>query len=177
MSISACRMGLVSTTNRKLGAPATLKSAVGRVRRPFVTAKPGSSSKPAAAPSSVLPAEMEARWTPRRLRASSSTWSSSSPSRRWKSTMSSAAYEDSDSDDDHHHSLETRTKGLAAAAEIRAASEDSATTSASHEEAWMINLGRGNDNEWLTGPREDAWYTGVHPRDCPGTWFFFVSCY
>lgn len=91
--------------------------------------------------------------------------------------MSSAAYEDSDSDEDH--SLETRTKGLAAAAQLRvttAAADGpntggvgaAAASSASHEEAWMINLGRGNDNEWLTGPRDDAWYTGVHPRDCPG---------
>lgn len=91
--------------------------------------------------------------------------------------MSSAAvYEDSDSDDDqqqqqHSLLLETRTQGLAAAAEMRAADGDTNNNArASHEEAWMINLGRGNDNEWLTGPREDAWYTGVHPRDCPGTY-------
>jgi hypothetical protein len=35
--------------------------------------------------------------------------------------------------------------------------------------AWMINLGRKNhDNEWLTGPRGREWFTGVHPRECPG---------
>ena len=170
MSISACRMGLVSTTNRKLGAPATLKSVAGHVRRPFVTAQPGSSSKPAASSSLALPVEMKDIWTPRRLLASSFSGSSSPIRRRWKSTMSSAVYEDSDSDDDQQHSLETRTQGLAAAAEMRAADSDANNARASHEEAWMINLGRGNDNEWLTGPREDAWYTGVHPRDCPGTW-------
>ena len=59
--------------------------------------------------------------------------------------------------------METRTKGHAQAAQLRA------NEKLSHEEAWMINLGRNNDNVWLTGAREDAWYTGVHPRDCPGT--------
>jgi len=39
----------------------------------------------------------------------------------------------------------------------------------SHVEAWMINLGRNNDDSWLTGDREDKWWTGVHPRECPGT--------
>ena len=85
------------------------------------------------------------------------------------------AYDDSDSEEEQQQSLETRTKGLAAAAEIRVAADAPAgvggAASASHEEAWMINLGRGNDNEWLTGPREDTWYTGIHPRDCPGTYY------
>lgn len=43
------------------------------------------------------------------------------------------------------------------------------TTAKSHAEAWMINLARNDhDNAWLTGPRPDAWWTGVHPRDCAG---------
>jgi len=37
----------------------------------------------------------------------------------------------------------------------------------SHQEAWMVNLGRG-DNEWLDGPRGSAWFTGLEPRVCPG---------
>jgi hypothetical protein len=38
----------------------------------------------------------------------------------------------------------------------------------SHKEAWMINLGRGRENAWLTGPRSDEWFTGVVPAKCPG---------
>ena len=39
-----------------------------------------------------------------------------------------------------------------------------------HKEDWMINLGRdsGKIDAWLTGPRSDEWYTGVHPSQCPG---------
>ena len=36
------------------------------------------------------------------------------------------------------------------------------------QEEWNVNLGRNNDNEWLTGPRDCDWFTGVHPKDCPG---------
>lgn len=35
------------------------------------------------------------------------------------------------------------------------------------QEAWMVNLNRG-DNEWLTGPRTEDWYTGKSPKHCPG---------
>ena len=39
----------------------------------------------------------------------------------------------------------------------------------SHEEAWMINLGRADNNEWLTGSRDpDEWFTGKQPKICPG---------
>lgn len=39
----------------------------------------------------------------------------------------------------------------------------------SHEEAWMINLGRDDNNAWLTGPRgSDEWFTGKQPSICPG---------
>eukprot|EP00977_Amphora_coffeiformis_P006171 scaffold1328_cov162-Amphora_coffeaeformis.AAC.34 len=44
----------------------------------------------------------------------------------------------------------------------------------SYVEAWMINIGRNNDNAWLTGDREDKWWTGIHPRQCPGTYFVAV---
>ena len=34
----------------------------------------------------------------------------------------------------------------------------------------MINLGRGNNDEWLLGPRdEDEWFTGLKPSTCPGS--------
>jgi hypothetical protein len=38
----------------------------------------------------------------------------------------------------------------------------------SHNEPWMINLEREHD-DWLHGPRPHDWFTGVHPKDCPGT--------
>jgi len=37
----------------------------------------------------------------------------------------------------------------------------------SHHEAWMVNLGRGDD-DWLTGPRDVEWFTGKAPHVCPG---------
>jgi hypothetical protein len=39
---------------------------------------------------------------------------------------------------------------------------------ASHEQAWKVNLGRGDDNRWLTGARSDDWFTGLSPKSCPG---------
>jgi len=66
-----------------------------------------------------------------------------------------AAY---DSDEEE---LEYRTKGFAAAAALGA-------THKSHEEAWMVNLGRNQDNEWLLRPRDSKWFTGLPPSECPG---------
>ncbi len=37
----------------------------------------------------------------------------------------------------------------------------------SHQEAWMVNLGRG-DEAWLSGPRHSDWFTGLEPIACPG---------
>ena len=37
------------------------------------------------------------------------------------------------------------------------------------QEAWMINLGRDDNDQWLTGPRDpNEWFTGVQPSECPG---------
>ena len=33
---------------------------------------------------------------------------------------------------------------------------------------WKRNLGRDNQDAWLKGPRPDSWFTGIHPRNCPG---------
>ena len=35
-------------------------------------------------------------------------------------------------------------------------------------EDWMINLGRGRNKVWLTGPRPKDWFTGLNPELCPG---------
>lgn len=76
---------------------------------------------------------------------------------RHKSTSAAALTDDYDDD-----LVMDATIGHKAAAEARPAMDKT------HEEAWMINLGRGNDNEWLTGTRPDDWFTGVAPSKCPG---------
>jgi len=45
--------------------------------------------------------------------------------------------------------------------------DDDTDLQRSHQEAWMVNLGRGDD-DWLTGSRPDEWYTGLKPSVCPG---------
>jgi 5-histidylcysteine sulfoxide synthase/putative 4-mercaptohistidine N1-methyltranferase len=78
-------------------------------------------------------------------------------STRAKSTL--AALEDSDDED-----LIFRSQGHAAAA----AALSKAGFNKSHDEAWMINVNRNDDNEWLNGPRSAEWFTGIHPSQCPG---------
>ena len=65
-------------------------------------------------------------------------------------------------DDDSDIGLSGHSTGHAVALEARAG------INRSHEEAWMINLGRGNDDDWLTGPRPQEWFTGLPPSMCPG---------
>ena len=68
-----------------------------------------------------------------------------------------AAYGDSDDEE----SL-TRSGGHAEASNLRVGSY-------SHHEAWMANLGRGDNNKWLLGPRDpNEWFTGLKPTLCPG---------
>jgi len=45
---------------------------------------------------------------------------------------------------------------------------DSKPVPKTHFEDWMVNLGRGRDNEWLSGPRPKEWFTGLNPELCPG---------
>mmetsp|Transcript_14630 Transcript_14630/g.40649 ORF Transcript_14630/g.40649 Transcript_14630/m.40649 type:complete len:969 (+) Transcript_14630:158-3064(+) len=76
-------------------------------------------------------------------------------STRWKSTM--AAYADPYEEDDAHIQNNTTTRDTVGEGSL------------SHDEAWMINLGRSDNNEWLTGPRDpDEWFTGKQPKICPG---------
>jgi len=85
-----------------------------------------------------------------------------------RSALSTAAWRQNSSYAAHtieeHEQLHGNIQGHAAAAAIRT------STVKSHEEAWMINLGRGKENAWLTGPRSDEWFTGVVPANCPGKW-------
>lgn len=90
---------------------------------------------------------------------------------RFKSTM--AAYDEGEDD-----GIDYRHQGHVAAAKSRVSNAVKP-----HDEDWMINLGRDGDNEWLTGPRDQEWFTGVAPRNCPGTYdnrllygMIFVRC-
>jgi len=46
----------------------------------------------------------------------------------------------------------------------------------SHHEAWMVNLDRG-DNEWLSRPRRNDWFTGLEPSICPGELHICIYIY
>ncbi|GKY97274.1 hypothetical protein MPSEU_000685800 [Mayamaea pseudoterrestris] len=106
----------------------------------------------------------------------------------FKSTMASVAVDDDDEDD----LRVTRTKNATGSRvavtcndeetqkKVRhpmptnhpsasASTSPSAATHRSHEQAWMVNLGRECD-DWLHGPRSADWFTGVHPSSgtCPG---------
>jgi len=42
----------------------------------------------------------------------------------------------------------------------------------SRKEAWMVNLRGGQDDAWLTGARNQTWFTGISPNNrCPGKCF------
>lgn len=89
---------------------------------------------------------------------------------RFKSSIGAISTLDSDSDDEELvvksvHNLDYAHSGHAAGADVRASNHSAKT------DPWKINLGRGTDNAWLMGPRnEHEWYTGVAPvNGCPGT--------
>jgi hypothetical protein len=95
-------------------------------------------------------------------------------SQRFKSSVglaSSIDYDGDEFEEVNDKSLGRSYIGHAQAAEYRA--KNYATSEKVASEPWMINLGRGNDNAWLMGPRnEREWFTGVAPVDeCPGTFF------
>jgi 5-histidylcysteine sulfoxide synthase/putative 4-mercaptohistidine N1-methyltranferase len=69
-----------------------------------------------------------------------------------------ASYTDSDSDEDNDNDESTTT--------TRDTVKDGVL---SQEETWRVNVGRADNNEWLTGPRDpDEWFTGKQPKICPG---------
>eukprot|EP00584_Thalassiosira_punctigera_P000522 CAMPEP_0172526622 /NCGR_PEP_ID=MMETSP1067-20121228/1484_1 /TAXON_ID=265564 ORGANISM="Thalassiosira punctigera, Strain Tpunct2005C2" /NCGR_SAMPLE_ID=MMETSP1067 /ASSEMBLY_ACC=CAM_ASM_000444 /LENGTH=993 /DNA_ID=CAMNT_0013310161 /DNA_START=78 /DNA_END=3059 /DNA_ORIENTATION=+ len=68
--------------------------------------------------------------------------------------------------------LGIRAKSSGAAFRYQAEEEDDfaaegGAVGRSHHEAWMVNLGRGDD-AWLTAPRDAEWFTGLDPSVCPG---------
>jgi hypothetical protein len=68
------------------------------------------------------------------------------------------------------HVAEVAAAAKATASSVTAAaSHHTPKSSLAQQEAWMINLGRGDNDQWLTGPRdEDEWFTGLKPSLCPG---------
>jgi hypothetical protein len=100
--------------------------------------------------------------------------------RRYKSTVSAVEY-----DVDEVNRITTpNTLGLSylghsAAAEYRLQQQQQQQnqdpTQIVASEPWRINLGRGDDNAWLMGVRNDQeWFTGIAPADsCPGTFVLF----
>lgn len=91
---------------------------------------------------------------------------------RNKSTAAAAT----DLEEDHLDASSGNAQGHAAAAEARNELNNS------HTESWMINLGRGTNNQWLTGPRSEDWFTGLPPSQCPGkslnmtSYFWYCTC-
>lgn len=83
---------------------------------------------------------------------------------------SSAAFSAYDDDEEHLvmdvDSSFMTTQTLSA---VAVDDKQSATPVAVPAEDWRINLGRKNDNAWLSGPRPTDWWTGVYPTKCPGT--------
>ena len=142
LSPSAARMGTVSTTLRHIG----------KSRRGFSIAALGRRESEVNGSGMIRQAFNRSAWDARAVIASDLT--------RWKSTMA-AAYSDSEDDEEEFETLD-RSHGHAEAVKARSA--------LSHEEAWMVNLGRDDNNEWLLGPRDaDDWFTGLKPSICPGT--------
>ena len=68
-------------------------------------------------------------------------------------------------------STRAKSSGAAVASALEYDDDDTATPydERTRQESWMVNLNRGDDNTWLTGPRTDnEWYTGKSPKHCPG---------
>jgi len=145
LSPAAARMGTVWTTLRQIGKGSRRYSsaAMGSRRETVVLGKKSSLAIGSGGRLSYAPAS-----------AFLSSWDTG----RWKSTM--ASYTDSDDEGDESFGA---SAGHAQAAKARN------MNSFSHEEAWMINLGREDNNAWLTGTRDaDEWFTGLKPEICPG---------
>jgi hypothetical protein len=144
LSPQAARMGTVYTTLRSIGKAGTRRFFGGSSSRRVVSFKSTTSRNE----------NKQLSDTFRRQQLKQ---------QRFKSSVGVAANFDTDSDDEGHHDLGYTHAGQAAAAEYRA-------KNAHIDEPWMINLGRGNDNAWLMGRRdEQEWFTGLAPvKNCPG---------
>lgn len=156
LSPAAARMGKVLELGRKKGRRSYLSASVGRCfgrnQKKFSLKLPLLSSTNVT--NATRTTTLLFPDTTRAAFSSSSTTSDHSSS-RWKSTMASYNEDESDDGDDAIGDVVKNGGGGGDAL--------------SHEESWTINLGRNDNNEWLTGPRDaDEWFTGRQPNICPG---------
>lgn len=144
----------LAVSGRSIAAFWSSSSLKGSVRRPF----------------SAVTSEASLHSTTKTSRLSDARTALASDSvGRWKSTMASFSESDDEDESNTHameyavHSNKMSHNGHAAAAKAHV---DSSSTL---DDSWRINLGRGDNNKWLTGPRdEDDWFTGLKPSICPG---------
>ncbi|MGK3734737.1 MAG: hypothetical protein ACI8RD_002761 [Bacillariaceae sp.] len=155
LSPAAARMGKVLELGRKKGRRSYLSASVGgcfgrnqKKCYPKLSLLSSTNGTTATRTATLLLPE-----TTRAAFSSSSSSTSDYASSRWKSTMASYNEDESDDGDDDIGDVVKNNGGGGAS---------------SNEESWMINLGRNDNNEWLTGPRDDEWFTGKHPKISPG---------
>ena len=136
---------IVTTTSKmmmcmnRFGAITSLRSIANQTRRTFVVKVPVIRTAP----------------TSNRVRQALPSSSAISTSLRYKSVAAVPEY-------DYDEVFAVKSKGHADAAAARTELDTRP------DEAWRINLGRGNVNQWLTGPRSEDWFTGMLPSCCPG---------
>ena len=170
LSPQAARMGTVHTTLRKIGLHGSRRAYGGG----------GSLSTSSSSSSSFLGLSP---WKSATNNSIKSGLSKNQLFVRFKSSRAAAAtvnYEDSDDDEGYTN---INNNPLIDGARYRsyaghaAAMEQRASTVATTDEPWMINLGRNNDNEWLMRPRDpEEWFTGVAPtHQCPGTFALLLA--
>ena len=72
-------------------------------------------------------------------------------------------------EDDYDGELTYRYKGHMSASALRVLHPTTPVQDHDTNGPWTINLGRGNENAQLTGPRNpDEWFTGLAPHQSPG---------
>lgn len=139
LSIQAARMGSVTTSLRRIGCTGSRWN------------------------SNLAPTTLRSTSVSNIMRKDDDNTTLNKKLNKLQRNKSSAAYALDEHDDDNY-------AGLAAAAMEKAMQRtlDDAGKS-SQKEAWMVNLGRKDNNAWLTGPRDEKeWFTGVPPSECPG---------
>lgn len=155
LSPQAACMGTVHTTLRRIGSSKYLTSTVTRKNQPIVAF--GVERVP-------LVSGADPKIHSQTCLRTFSTFTS-----RSNSSLAAQKHDEDDHEEYFVAEIVDRSLGfkLAGHAAKSYVADDATVINRSHKEAWMINLGRECD-EWLNGPREDVWFTGVHPRECPG---------
>jgi Sulfatase-modifying factor enzyme 1 len=170
LSASAARMGTVKTTLRQIGksgrlrTPSAVSSRSGKAFWSSWSLKDGI-GKSFSIMTSTTPSTKTSRLSDARAALMSDSIS------RRKSTM--ASYAESDDEEENTIYVVENTAGsdkrLSSHHGHAEAAKSRVDGMTSLDDSWRINLGRGDNNAWLTGPRnEDEWFTGLKPSVCPG---------